>query len=72
MNIHSIQESWRVCYSRSIFNDKLAVPAALLGQLALERLDRVLVYKTHILLDRVFEFYNRVVNLSDPANWTSI
>jgi hypothetical protein len=72
MNIHSIQESWKVCYSRSIFNDELAVPAALLSQLALERLDRVLVYNPHIILDSVFEFYNRVVNLSDPANWTSI
>lgn len=72
MNIHSIQESWKVCYSRSIFNDELAVPAALLGQLALERLDRVLVGEAHILLDRFFEFYNRVVNLGDPANWTSI
>jgi hypothetical protein len=72
MNIHSIRASWKVCYSLSIFNDETAVPAALLGHLALDRLDSVLVGKTHILLDGLFEFYNRVVNLGDPANWTSI
>lgn len=72
MNIHSIQEYWKVCYFRSIFNDHSPVPSSFLGHLPLECPYGILIHESHILLDRLLIFYEWIVHLGDPAHRASI